>query len=281
MKYARILSRVTGSPWCIRDNTLVALLDTLTIRINGAAMPMPEDPEDMGEQDQADDAPPGIAVVPLCGIIGKNLSMMEMLCGGCDLVVVEALLELSFESPGISAVILSVDSPGGIAAGVPELFEKIVAMRAASGKKLYSVIEQEGCSAGYYLAAAADRVFAAPTAMVGNIGMKMVIRDNSAANAAQGIKFHVFKSGEMKDIAASYRAPTKAEAELLQSQADELGARFRADVLSQRPGIDPANLEGQPFLGSQALAVGLVDELVSDIDELFEQLTPTVPVLTG
>lgn len=279
MKFTHLISRLIGSPWCIREHALQTILAAASLRLSGQAMPMPEEPDDMEDEDQADDAPHGIAVVNVHGIIGKKLGMMDMMCGGCDIDMVEEELCAAFESPGIEAVILAVDSPGGIASGVPELFEKIVAMRATTGKKLYSIIEQEGCSAGYYLAAAADRIYAAPTAMVGNVGMKMVIQDNSEANAKAGIKFHVFKSGEFKDIGARYRSPTEAEAKILQAQGDLLGEKFRSDVLSQRPAVNRANLEGQPFLGEQALAAGLVDELVSGIDELYARLTPAVPVL--
>ena len=272
MKFAHILSRLTSTPWCITTPAFQAILDLLTARVNGigAIQGLP----------RGDAATParmesgqGVAVIPIHGIIGKHLSQMEMECGGCDLDAVEEAIDAALISPRIQKAILHFDTPGGTVAGVPELFAHIVAARSESAKEVFAFSDSQCCSAGYYLASACDAIFCTPTAQMGNVGVKMVLRDTSEADAKAGIKFRVFKSGEFKDMGASYRAPTDAEAKMMQAEADMLGAQFRADILSQRPSVVVAALEGQAFFGKEAAQNGIVDEVVSSFNELLESLS--------
>lgn len=277
MKFAHIAARLASTPWLIREESLRAVLSLVETRA-AAASPraslldtMPEEPDD-AEPAIVD----GVAVITVSGILGKRLSMMETACGGCDYDDVVAEVEkaaFSLSSP--RGVVLVFDSPGGTVVGCPEAHRALAAIVDAADRPIVAFTDTQCCSAAYYLASACTHIYATETADVGSTGTKLVLRDDSVAIAQAGVKFHVFKSGTMKDIGASYRPPTEAEAARLQAVVDAHAAKFRADVLAVRPQVQPAAFETALFyFGAEAEALGLVDAIVPDLRSVVAQLAP-------
>jgi protease-4 len=121
-------------------------------------------------------------------------------------------------------------------------------------------------SAGYWIAAQADTVVAAPTTLTGSIGVIMEWQNIEELFNKLGIASEVIKSGAFKDIGSPTRQLTKDERALLQGLVDDTYGQFLDDVAERRSGkISKEKLkeiaDGRVFTGRQAKELGLVDEL--------------------
>ena len=94
------------------------------------------------------------------------------------------LWKQALADPKVKAILLDVDSPGGVADGVKTLADQILAARGQ--KPIVAFAHGQMCSAAYWLGASADRVMADDTAMVGSIGTVMTHTDRSAAGCPAG-----------------------------------------------------------------------------------------------
>ena len=215
---------------------------------------------------------PPFAVVPLKGVIGRNLSDLESACGACDLEAVEEMLEDCERDPSITTIILDVDSPGGTAVGVPELAKRI----RESSKKTISFTSADCCSAAYWLASQASEFYATPSSSVANIGCYIVFNDMSAAYAQEGVTVDVIRSGKLKGVGQPGTSLSKEGRDMLQAEVMEIADNFKADVKLVREFAQDADMEGQAFSGAKAAEKGLVTALINGFDELMQTLDAQV-----
>lgn len=279
MKYPRILSALRSAKWAVTPATLQAISDTLSARLAGKISG-----SDVFQEAPVDDceppyemAGPGVAVVELCGIIGKNLSSLEMACGGCDLGTVEENLAMALADPSVQSVILSVDSPGGTVNGVAEFAAKIGTLETESGKPVYAWIENQGCSAAYWIASGCSGIACSPSSDVGSIGVYMALVDESANWQKEGYKLVLIKAGEFKAAGIAGSEITDAQRALWQADIDAIYGQFAGDVQRNRPGVSSATMQGQTFLGQAAVTAGLVDKVLSDLEAMVAEVAPVVP----
>lgn len=279
MKFAHILSRATGSPWLITEAgsaAVTALLNSrLAAEMPGTAPAVAPAPADEG------DCYAGTAIVPIRGIIGKNLGMMEMLCGGCDLNMVVGGITTALASPDVARVVLCIDSPGGLATGTPEAFAAISRLRAESGKAIYAFTDGYCASAAYYLAAACDGIFCTKTSTLGSIGVITHLAFKSEKLKEEGVEVRTYKYGKYKDLGNPARSPTPEEDAMIQAKVDVLGKMFEADMRAARPGMKDEVFDALTYFGADAVKVGLADELMPDLESLLEQFTSPLAAPNG
>lgn len=281
MKFAQVLSRLTGQPWFITEDALVSLTDLMAARLalpaGVAAMPMPMAP------DEEDDEPlpaavPGVARIVVNGVLGNHLSLMERSCGGVDFGALVEQVRTAAYDPNVAKVLLHFQvCPGGTANGCPETFAALRELRAESGKPFVALITGMSCSAGYYLAATCDSIVATESAMTGSVGAMRMVMDRSEAMAKEGIKRFAIKTARMKDIGNPDRPATQEEMGVLQAMTDHLGALFKRDMLTARPGIAAEVFDtALPYYATDALRLGLIDAIVPDENSLLASLADTV-----
>jgi protease-4 len=215
---------------------------------------------------------PPFAVVPVKGVIGRNVSDLDAACGACDLEAVEEMLEDCERDPAITTIILDVDSPGGTAVGVPELAKRI----RESSKKTISFTSGDCCSAAYWLASQASEFYATPSSSVANIGCYIVFNDMSAAYSQEGIAVDVIRSGKLKGVGQPGTSLSKEARDMLQAEVMEIADNFKADVKLVREFAQDADMEGQAFSGTKAAEKGLVTALINGFDELMQTLDAQV-----
>lgn len=268
MKYPRILARVISTRWAILPSAFDGIARALS---DGPEMPVvPVTPD---ENDREAPALRGaIAVITVAGIIGKHLSSLETMCGGCDLDDVEEQFDAAIADPSVSDIVLRFDSPGGTVPGVPELARRMRNRAAEAKKGLYGFTDTLMASAAYWLASVCELVACTPTATVGSIGVYCAFTDYSTALEKEGIKITLVKAGKFKDMGSSHRPMTPEELAIVQGEVDSIWAMFKADVQSGRPGVSADAMEGLTYLGAQSVALGLVDELVQDFDEFLSAI---------
>ena len=269
MKYPRILARVTTTRWAI----LPSAFDGIAHALSADAPAAPAAPIVPDNNEREDPAIRGaVAVITIAGIIGKHLSSLETMCGGCDLDEVEQQFDAAIADPAVADIVLRFDSPGGTVPGVPELARRMRTRAAAAKKGLYGFTDTLMASAAYWLASACDMVACTPTATVGSIGVYCAFADFSKAHEMDGVRVSLIKAGKFKDMGSSHRPMTDEELAIVQGEVDAIWAMFKADVQVGRPGVQPEAMEGLTYLGSRAAALGLVDEIVQDFGDFLAAL---------
>ena len=215
---------------------------------------------------------PPYAIVPVKGVIGRNLSELESYCGAVDLKDVEEMLEAVERDPRVKTIIFAVDSPGGTSVGVPELANRI----RASKKQTIAFTDSEACSAAYWLASQCEQVFATPSASVGSIGCYIAYLDESQAYADEGLKVDVIKSGKFKGAGIPGTSLDANQKAMLQEEVSEIHEEFKAAVKAVRTFASDDAMEAKIYSGKKAAENGLVTGIVNGFDELMESLDKTV-----
>ena len=170
------------------------------------------------------------------------------------------------DNPLVRAVVIRINSPGGVVGPTQEVYDAIRRVREA-GKPVVASLGAVAASGGYYIACAADRIVAHPTTMTGSIGVIMLNFNVEGLLGKIGVRNETFKAGEHKDLLSPLRGATPEERRIVQSILDSLHARFVSVVRESRPKLDAARIteltDGRIFDASQALAAGLVDAIGS------------------
>lgn len=248
-------------------------------RVGDMEIPMDAKMSDMGEMLSAifGEKPtlekfPPFAIIPVKGVIGKNLSELESLCGCCDIHDVEEMLEECERDTSIKTIILDIDSPGGTSVGVPELANRI----KNCSKEVISFTGNECCSAAYWLGSQASKFYATPSASVGSIGVYIAFPDCSEAFRMEGVKMDVIKSGAYKGAGIPGTSLDENQRKMLQQEVEDIHADFKEAVKSVRSFVEDSSMEGQMFSGKRGAEAGLVTSLTNGFDEMLQELDAAV-----
>jgi ClpP class serine protease len=183
-----------SAKWAALPSTIQAVYDSLASAIRGDGSNV--DSKAKASASNALRAGVGVTVISVYGIIGRNLSQLETMCGGCAVNIIQAAIEKTMEDPDCECIVLDFDSPGGVVTGVPELADFI---RAASHQKPIVAFTAGQCySAAYWLASACDGIFCTKSADLGSIGVYVALMDETDAWIKEGYKLELFKAGLFK-----------------------------------------------------------------------------------
>jgi signal peptide peptidase SppA len=150
----------------------------------------------------------------------------------------------ALKNPAVKAIVLSIDSPGGLADGCAQLGEQIVAARSV--KPIHACVNDMAASAGYWIASAAEKISATKTSRVGSIGVRAMHIDMSKMLADIGYKVTEIYAGAHK-IAGTPYAPLGPEAlAAFQSSIDYTYGLFVSAVAANR------NLDRAAVIATQA-----------------------------
>jgi protease-4 len=169
-------------------------------------------------------------------------------------------LDEAESNPSVKAILIRVNSPGGSAAASQEIYEELKKV-----EKPVVVSVSETCASGaYYISTAADRIIANRSSSVGSIGVITKIPNFEGLFEQLGIEYVTIKQGEFKDVGSIDRPITEEEASMLEAQLKEIYEQFISDVADSR-GMDISDVRelatGWVFLGTEALDLGLIDEI--------------------
>ena len=163
----------------------------------------------------------------------------------------------------IRGIILRIDSPGGAVGPSQEIYDEVLKTRE-SGKIIYASMGALAASGGYYIASAAEKIFANPGTLTGSIGVIMAFSNAKGLMEKIGLQPEIVKAGEYKDIGSPARAMTQKERNLLQSVVTDVHQQFIEAVASGRD-ISIAEVtkiaDGRILTGRQAYSLNLVDQL--------------------
>ncbi len=160
-------------------------------------------------------------------------------------------------------MVLRINSPGGVVAPTQEIVSAVRRLREAK-KPVVASLGSVAASGGYYVAVAADRIFASPGTLTGSIGVVMQLANLEGLLKKVGVEYVVVKAGSFKDVGNFARPMTPEERRILQSLLDDVYEQFIGAVAEGRH-LDLETVrgfaEGRIFSGRQAQALKMVDEL--------------------
>ncbi len=160
----------------------------------------------------------------------------------------------------IRAIILDIDSPGGL----PVAGWDILNASKQSNVPVIAWIRNTAASSAYLAALGSEKIFADANSSVGSIGASASFLDQSIKNKNEGFTYNQISSGEYKDLGSPDKPLTTDEKNLLMNDVLKIKNNFVASVAESRNlSIDTVNslADGNTFLGKDALANGLIDEL--------------------
>ncbi|HZV82117.1 MAG TPA: signal peptide peptidase SppA [Geobacteraceae bacterium] len=208
-----------------------------------------------------------VAVTSLLGE-GKDLSVSS----GVGLVEVKGLIIDPQETvkqlydfgkdDKVKAVVLRVDSPGGVVGPSQEIS---VAVKKLKAKKPVIVsMGSVAASGGYYISAPATLIYANPGTITGSIGVLMKFSNLEGLMNKIGMKAFTLKTGKFKDVGSPARTMNAEEKAMLQSVIDSTHSQFVRTVAEGRKlPVEKVReiADGRIFSGEQALEQKLVDKL--------------------
>ncbi|MQM37927.1 hypothetical protein KBTX_01931 [wastewater metagenome] len=177
-------------------------------------------------------------------------------------------LEEAFSASGAQAVMLRINSPGGSPVQARRIYAAIQRLRAAHpDKPLYAVTGDIAASGAYYVAAAADRIYADPASLVGSIGVIMGGFGYTGAMEKLGIERRLYTAGRNKAMLDPFSETNPAVEEHVQSMLEEIHQQF-IDAVKQGRGDRLASdrddiFSGLVWTGARAVDLGLADALAT------------------
>lgn len=209
-----------------------------------------------------------VAVIPLRGVIKINVPDWIKSWGLnlTDANDIEQELDTALANPNVRFIVFDTDSPGGSALAGEKLFDIVEA--ANRRKPVFGFCgDGAGMASTAFLAVASARaIYSGYYAEgVGCVGSYLAYLDDTEYYANMGLKFRVFRSGDLKGIGEDELS--EAQAAYLQAKVDKAGATFRSKVSKYRTSIAAEDMQGQWFDGITAAQRGFVAGNVKDLSE--------------
>jgi protease-4 len=173
-------------------------------------------------------------------------------------------IKTAFEESSALAVVLRINSPGGSPVQAGIINDEIRRLKALHHKKVYAVVEESCASGAYYIAVAADEIYADKASVVGSIGVLMDSFGATGLMDKLGVERRLLTAGENKGIGDPFLPLTDKQRAYIQATLDQIHQQF-IGVVKQGRGKrlkeTPDTFSGLFWNGEQALAMGLVDHL--------------------
>jgi len=167
-------------------------------------------------------------------------------------------------------IVVCVESKGGIVHGYGLAASQLSRIKDRN-IKLTVAVDKVAASGGYLMACVADKIIAAPFAIVGSVGVLAQIPNFHRALEKHNIDYQEFTAGEYKRTVGMFSEPTeKGKAKLLE-EIQDVHSLFKDFVKQNRSQLDiDAIATGEHWYGTRALELNLVDELRTSDDYLLE-----------
>lgn len=200
--------------------------------------------------------PPTVAVVRLSGAIGMAGR------GSLNDTTLAPVLERAFRKGKPRAVALEINSPGGSPVQSALIGARIRRLSEETKVPVLAFVEDVAASGGYWLAAAADEIYADASSVVGSIGVISAGFGAQVFLARQGIERRVHTAGKSKSMLDPFRPENEEDVARLKVLLNDIHANF-IDHVTDRRGAklahDDSLFTGEIWLGRRALELGLID----------------------
>ena len=207
-----------------------------------------------------DDTTPKVAIVYAEGEIADGNSTADGVVAGGRFA--RELRRLR-QDDSVKAIVLRVNSPGGSALASEEI-QRETALARDAGKPVVVSMGTVAASGGYWIATAAERIFAEPNTITGSIGVFGILPNIQKLANDHGVTFDTVETGKHADLLTVSRPKNPEELAIIQGVVDHIYDEFLGKVAAARqlPREKVAEIaQGRVWSGAQAKSLGLVDEI--------------------
>ena len=201
---------------------------------------------------------PTVAVLRFEGVIAARPRR-----NGVSLASHAGAIERAFRLPGLVAVAIVINSPGGSPVQSSLLCRRIRQLAEEHGVPVIAFTEDVAASGGYWLALAGDEIFGDESSILGSIGVISAGFGLGGLIARLGVERRLHTAGTRKSLLDPFLPEDPADVERLGTLQGDIHAAFQEHVRRRRVGkIDPADdslFSGEVLIGRTALARGLID----------------------
>ena len=215
---------------------------------------------------------PVIGVIKLTGVIGGT----SLARRGFSFADLSPLLEKVFSLHNLKVAVFIINSPGGSPVQSALIAKRIRSLAEEKNVEVWAFCEDVAASGGYWLALAADKIFALETSIVGSIGVVSGGFGFNDAIKKLGIERRLYTSGNKKAILDPFKPEKETDVKHLKSIQAEIHKTFKDHVKSRRGGRLMAKeaelFSGAFWSGCYALELGLIDgigDMHSEIEKQF------------
>lgn len=178
-------------------------------------------------------------------------------------------LKRFFEHKDIKAIVIKMDCPGGAAGAAQALFNEIKELKKQHLKPIITWVQNVSASGGYYVACATDHIIATPSALMGSVGAYIPHPYFKNFIEMFKIQYSTINAGAYKTAGNPLLELTPEQEKMFKGLVVDIYQKFTQDVVAQRPKLSLSTVntwaDGKIFTGQQALALGLIDELGSQV----------------
>ncbi len=203
---------------------------------------------------------PVVSVLRFSGVISPTPQPFR---GSLNLAGLAGAIEQAFTLRGVKAVALAINSPGGSPVQSALIAGRVRALAREKNLPVFSFVEDVAASGGYWLACAADEIFADSNSIIGSIGVVSAGFGFPEALKKLGIERRVYAEGQNKAILDPFKPEEAGEVERLKLLQKDVHQSFKDHVRDRRgkrlKGDDETLFNGDIWTGGRALDLGLVD----------------------
>ena len=214
------------------------------------------------------------AIVPVLGELVNRGAWVGASSGLVSYEGLQASLRAAAADERVAAIVLDMNSPGGEARGALETGRLVREISAR--KPVVAFVNSAAASAAYAIAAGASKIVVTETAIVGSIGVVVMLRDLSAAQEKAGVRTTLIYAGATKVDGHPFAALSDDARARIQGKVDEVYSKFTAFVADMRKGLSAERVratEAATYMGESAVAAGLADA-VGTLESVLADLQP-------
>ncbi|ABR74635.1 protease SohB [Actinobacillus succinogenes] len=179
---------------------------------------------------------------------------------------------LSVAKPEADEVLLRLESPGGLVHGYGLAASQLARLKQA-GIKLTVAVDKVAASGGYMMACVADKIVAAPFAIVGSVGVVAQVPNIHRLLKKHDVDVDVMTAGEFKRTVTILGENTEKGKQKFQQELEETHELFKRFVAENRPQLEVEKIAtGEHWFGQQALALGLIDKIATSDDVILQAM---------
>lgn len=195
----------------------------------------------------------------------------DLRASAADSLREEVSAVLSVARP-VDEVVICLENPGGTVHDHGFAASQLQRIRSRE-IPLVVIVDKVAASGGYLMACVANRIIAAPFAIVGSVGVIAQVPNFNRALESHGVDYEQVTAGKYKRTVTMFGKNTDEDRAKLKEELEEIHHLFKSMVASYRPDMDVERIAtGEHWYGTQAIEMGLVDALGSSDDYLMSAI---------
>lgn len=274
----RFIASLANNVWMIEPGKAAQIIAALTLRAQGQTDWPGEPRTAVYEGEPVQGADGSVHVLQLTGTLMPRGGMLARMSGAASLSEFQRAFQRAASDPTAQAIVIEIDSPGGMVDLVPEMAATIQAARRAD-RPIVAHANTLAASGAYWIAAACDEIAVTPSGMVGSIGAYTMHDDMTAAMEKAGVKRSFISAGSRKVEGHPYEPLGPEARRALQDRIDATYDMFTKDVARFR-GVPVSTVRGDPekdekhmgggrvYGGRDAVRLGMADRVETFNDTL-------------